>query len=262
MTTTQNLPTMLPSAQEFQMFQTIAKSAQASGLYQGDANKIFMVILAAHELGIPPVMALNKGLWNIQGSIEISARLMSGMIRRKGHLLTIRGDNISCSVIGKRCDTGEVHEEIFTIEMAKQAGLIRLNRDGSPGMWMKYPEDMLYNRALSRLARRLFADVIGTAYVEGEVREALNEKELAQVECVEITQPEEPKCEKITQEQLDTFLELAKQADDICIGNMCKYLESKWNVTRYAEMSPEAFDICMKGLTNNIEMNARKAVSA
>lgn len=39
------------------------------------------------------------------------------------------------------------------------------------GVWAKYPEDMIYARALSRLARRLFADVIGTAYVEGEIRE-------------------------------------------------------------------------------------------
>lgn len=253
---TENLPTMLPNAQEFQMFQTIAKSAQASGLYQGDSNKIFMVMLAARELGISPMLALNGGIWNIQGKIEISARLMNSMIRRGGNTLEIKSTATECTITGKRADTGQEHSETFTWAMAEKAGLIKSN------VWQKYPEDMLYNRCMSRIARRLFPDVIGTAYVEGEIREALNEKDLPQAECEEITQSVEPKCDKITQEQLDTFLELAKQADDICIGNMCKYLESKWNVTHYAEMTPEAFDICMKGLTNNIEMNARKAVSA
>ncbi len=80
---------LLPQAQEFQMYQTIARSAKASGLYGGDENKIFMVLLAARELGISPMLALNGGIWNIQGKIEISARLMNSMIRRAGHTMQI-----------------------------------------------------------------------------------------------------------------------------------------------------------------------------
>lgn len=64
---------------------------------------------------------------------------------------------------GKRCDNGDVAEASFTIEEAQRAGLA--NRD----VWKKYTQDMLYARAMSRLSRRLFPDVIGEAYVQGEL---------------------------------------------------------------------------------------------
>lgn len=176
---------LLPTQGEFAMFQTIARSAKASGLYGGDENKIFMVMLAARELGISPLLALNGGIWNIQGKIEISARLMCGMIRRAGHTMEIKGSNTECSIKGKRADNGDKHIEVFTIEMAKRAGLDKSN------VWQKYAEDMLYSRCMSRLARRLFPDVIGTAYVEGEIKDSkepiTKEPELQDVDCQDVT---------------------------------------------------------------------------
>jgi hypothetical protein len=169
MTDTQNLPaisnTLLPAAQEFQMFQTIANSAKKSGLYGGDEHKIFMVLLAARELGISPMLALNGGIWNIQGKIEISARLMNSMIRRAGHTMAIESTRNECIITGMRTDTKEIHTETFTMEMAERAGLANGNA------WKKFPEDMLFNRCMSRLARRLFPDVIGSAYVENEIKD-------------------------------------------------------------------------------------------
>lgn len=165
---TKNLPfkSHVPSAQEIQVLQTIARTASSSGLYAGVGNeqKILMILLAARELGIKPMMALNGGLWNIQGKIEISARLMNSMIRRAGHSIMIKEiNNQRCVLEGKRTDSGDSFIAQFTIEEAQRAGLT--SRD----VWRKYTEDMLYARAMSRLARRLFPDVIGTAYVEGEI---------------------------------------------------------------------------------------------
>lgn len=165
---TKNLPSknIIPSAQEIQILQTIAKTASSSGLYAGVGNeqKILMILLAAQELGIKPMMALNGGIWNIQGKIEISARLMNSMIRRAGHSIIIKEiNNQRCVLEGKRIDSGDHFIAQFTIEEAQRAGLT--GRD----VWRKYTEDMLYARAMSRLARRLFPDVIGMAYVEGEI---------------------------------------------------------------------------------------------
>jgi hypothetical protein len=124
-------------------------------------------LLAARELGIPPMQALNGGIWNIQGKIEISARLMNSMIRRAGHSISIKHcDATKCVMEGKRADNGDSFTAQFTIEDAAKAGLT------GRGPWKTYAEDMLYARAMSRLARRLFPDVIGTAYVEGEIRDA------------------------------------------------------------------------------------------
>lgn len=174
-----NAPTLktsyIPQESEFKILQVLAKNAAASGLYTdlGSEQKIFMVLLAASELGIPLMQAINGGIKNIQGKIEISPRLMSSMIRRSGHSIVVKHcDTSKCLLEGKRFDNGDTFTAQFTINDAEKAGLIRKNKDGSAGIWMKYAEDMLYARAMSRLARRLFPDVIGTAYVEGEIGDA------------------------------------------------------------------------------------------
>jgi hypothetical protein len=215
---TENLPAissgLLPTQLEFQMFQTIAKAAKSSALYGGDENKIFMILLAARELGIPPVMALNKGIWNIAGSTEISSRLMTAMIRRAGHKIIIAGDNLKCSVTGIRKDTGEEQTEIYTMAMAETARLSKKDN------WIKHPEDMLFNRALSRLARRLFADVIGTAYVEGEIRDSIDPDKLPPSSYEDVTM------QKQSIEQLKDINTPPRLDDDQVddVGNVIEYI--------------------------------------
>jgi len=159
---------LVPYSADFNVIKSIATTAHASGLYNtvGGEAKILMILLAAQDLGIKPTVALNGGIWNIQGKIEISARLMTAMIRQRGHSIKIKQcDANGCILVGQRLDNGDIIEASFSIQDAQKAGLA--GRD----VWKKYTEDMLYARCLSRLARRLFADVIGTAYVEGEIRE-------------------------------------------------------------------------------------------
>jgi hypothetical protein len=264
--------------QEFQMFQVIAKNAQDSGLYAGVGQqaKIFMILLAARELGIPPMLALNGGIWNIQGKIEISARLMSSLIRRAGHKLEIKSTDKFCTIRGIRKDTGEDHEETFTWAMAEKAGLTQGN------VWKKYPEDMLYNRCISRIGRRLFADVIGTAYVEGELS-GTNEKPLQQADCEEVSQKAPIKCEKIehieqktcekithkaeepiqmpriTEEELQNFLNLKTQIDEKCKDNMERYLKT-FNIdnNNLNTMQTGLYQSCVIAMKNNISLNKEK----
>lgn len=258
---TDNLPSLLPNQQEFNMFQVIAKNAQGSGLYAGvgGESKIFMVLLAARELGISPMLALNGGIWNISGRIEISARLMNSMIRRGGHTMKIVSTSTECSITGKRSDTGEEHTEIFTIAMAERAGL------ASGNVWKKYPEDMLYNRCMSRLARRLFPDVIGTAYVEGEIKEAKDVERLEQVDCEDVTKPNmPPKLHSIEQqideieevcmdeESLNILLDTLKQVDAECSANFYKWLSSKYASEDPKDLPQNMFDAVMRGFSNNL----------
>src|SRR6185437_10627464 len=134
----ENKEVMIPSPNEFQILETVSRRAAASGLYDGvgNENKIFMVLLAAREMGFPPMSALNGGIWNINGKIEISARLMSSMIRRAGHSMAVKECNASqCIIEGKRCDNGDAFTATFTIQEATKAGLT--NRD----VWKKWTED-------------------------------------------------------------------------------------------------------------------------
>lgn len=158
---------LVPVEHEMQVYQTMAKSAVESKFYGkfGSTAAVMSIMLSARELGISPMAALNGGLNLIQGKVEISARMMNALIRRAGHSVTTeKCTTTECVLKGKRSDTKDQDTASFSMEEAKMAGLIK------PGSgWQKFPTDMLYARALSRLARRLFPDIIGCCYVEGEI---------------------------------------------------------------------------------------------
>lgn len=158
----------VPSDHEMMVYTTMAKQAVESKMYRGVGEQagVMMIMLAARELGVPAMQALNGGLNIIQGKVEISARMMSALIRKAGHQIAVKhNDDNSCILVGKRSDSGETQTVSFTVEEAQKAGLVKAG-----GGWIKWPKDMCFARALSRLSRQLFSDVIGIGYVEGEIR--------------------------------------------------------------------------------------------
>lgn len=164
-----NSPSQIPSSHEMMVYSTMAKQAVASKMYKGigDENGVMMIILAAREMGLPAMACLNGGLNIINGKVEISARMMSGMIRRAGHSITIeRSDDEICILSGRRNDNGDTAKASFSIDDAKRAKIWK-----AEGGWGKWPKDMCFARALSRLGRQLFSDVIGIGYVEGELQD-------------------------------------------------------------------------------------------
>lgn len=171
LTVIQNAPTSLPSEHEMMVYHTVAEHAVTSKMYSSnlrDKSAVMMIMLAARELGVPPMQSLNGGLNIIQGKVEISARMMSALIRKSGHKFTIKeSSDRYCELVGTRSDTGESQSASFSFEEAQKAGLVKPS-----GGWVKWPKDMCFARALSRLARQLFSDVIGIGYVEGEIRES------------------------------------------------------------------------------------------
>jgi hypothetical protein len=213
----------LPTESEFHVFQTVARNAAASGLYAGVGNeqKILMVLLAARELNVPPLMALNGGLWNIQGKIEISARLLNSMIRKAGHSIIMKHcDSTKCVLEGKRIDNGDIFISQFTEEEAKRAGLMARSN------WKNFTEDMLFARALSRLARRLFPDVIGIAYVEGEIRDAVKEKADIETIKVEVEDPIE------IENKLNEFLQEFPEEEREMMREYLKQYASHWKKSK------------------------------
>jgi len=129
-------------------------------------ESVFLIVENALSLGLDPRKALNGGLYVVNGKIEMSGRLMAELIRKAGHSIrTEENSNQKCTLVGKRADNGDEEKASFSIDEAKKAGIYR-------NTWEKFPEDMLYWRALSRLARRLFSDVIGGCYIQGELRDS------------------------------------------------------------------------------------------
>ena len=133
---------------------------------------VFAIVEKARSLGINPMEALNGGFYFVQGKVEMSAQMMNSLVRQARHSITKdrRSDDTVCILHGKRADTGDTWTESFSIEEAKRAGVYKAG-----GPWQKYPRDMLFARALSRLARQLFPDVVKGCYVEGELSAPLVE---------------------------------------------------------------------------------------
>lgn len=186
------MPTV-PSEHEMMVYQTMALQAVESNMYKGIGGKagVMMIMLGARELGIPPMQALNGGLNIINGKVEVSARMMGALIRRAGHQFTVKDStDEQCTIVGKRGDTGETQEASFSLAEAQRAGLIKPG-----GGWSKFPKDMCFARALSRLARQLFSDVIGIGYVEGEIGHS------------------EPKLMTIQPIEVDPAIEIQKEED-------------------------------------------------
>ncbi len=128
---------------------------------------VFAVVEKARSLGVEPMAALNGGMYYFKGKVEMSAAMMNQLIRGGKHSITKdrKSNDTICILHGKRADNGDTWTEAFSIAEAERAGIY-------VGVWLKYPRDMLFARALSRLARQLFPDVIQGCYVVGEISDA------------------------------------------------------------------------------------------
>jgi hypothetical protein len=140
---------------------------------------IFAIVAKARSLAIDPLDAINGGLYCVQGKVEMSSQMMNQLIRQAGHSITkdTKSDDSVCILHGKRADTGDTWTESFSIADARRAGIFK-----EGGSWTKYPRDMLFARALSRLARQLFPDVIKGCYVEGEIAQSIESQNLQVVQ--------------------------------------------------------------------------------
>lgn len=155
---------LTPSKNELEVLQTVATQCAQSGFYKriGGVPQLIAIALTARELGLPLMASINGGINIIEGRPEISARMLNALILRAGGKIQIKKlDDSGCWLVGVRGD--QIMEASFTWYDAVKAGL------SGKKNWVTYRQDMLWSRAISRLSRRLWADLIGAAYVEGEI---------------------------------------------------------------------------------------------
>lgn len=128
---------------------------------------IFAIVQKAKSLNVSLLDALNGGLYFVQGKVEMSAQMMTQLIRRAGHSIIKdpKSNDEICILHGKRKDNGDTWTESFSMKDAERAGLTK-----NP-TWKSYPRDMMFNRTLSRLGKQLFGDVIKGCPIEKEIEE-------------------------------------------------------------------------------------------
>ncbi len=232
------------------------------------AEGLLAILMVADALGVDKRLALNGGLYLAKsGCIEMRAATMALLIRKNGHSVVKdpKSDNKICILHGKRADNGDTWIASFSVQEAINAGLIN-NYDNA---WKKYPADMLYNRALSRLARQLFPDVIGNCYVEGEISQApkLDEKvnRNVTVNFEEAETIEEPtsKFDEMAQDLWLMFLEKNPGIASTYPPEMPAYLEYVQNfmkntdIRKHFEEWSKIYDRFLKGMAKWYEMEGQ-----
>ena len=206
---------------------------------------IFAIVEKAKSIGISPLSALNGSLYYVQGKVEMTASMMNQLIRMHRHSITKdkKSDDIICILHGKRADNGDTWVESFSIEDAKRAGIYR-------NQWLKYPKDMLFARALSRLARQLFPDLVHGCYVQGEISDA-----------PPLNAPLDPSNE-LAEEELEIITDEQYQALENALGdnlnlrqNILNFLKHRWGIETLQKMPVEIYDYTMNRAVqkNNVE---------
>lgn len=153
----------------FTMCKVLAKSDLVPRSYRGKPENIFLAYIAGQPFGWEVTMSM-RSFHIIEGQPTLKPEIQVALVRQAGHSVTVKASSVEAVVlVGRRCDTGDVAEVSYTIDDAKRAGLV------GKGNWKTYPEDMLFARAVSRLNRRLFQDVLlGCAYVPEELGAVVN----------------------------------------------------------------------------------------
>jgi hypothetical protein len=133
---------------------------------RGNLPAILACVATGRALGIADMTAL-RSIHIIDGKATFSAELMVMLARQRGHSIQGEVSEGSATVTGKRADNGDTMVVTWTLAMADRAGLVNKQN------WKKYPEAMLWARAVSQLCRELFADCFaGATYTPEELGEA------------------------------------------------------------------------------------------
>jgi hypothetical protein len=128
-------------------------------------GQIAAVILAGHELGIPPMAAI-RGIKLVKGNVTLDAALQLGCIVRSGAKFAWihdGSDGVAEAVFERPGQDPYVSR--YTTEMAKRAGL-----DGDN--WRKHPAAMLRARVVTAAGKAYFPDVLAGVYLPDELEDS------------------------------------------------------------------------------------------
>lgn len=143
----------------------LAESTIVPRDYQRSPGNVVAAALMGRAFGWDAMTSMRM-VTVIQGTASLKPEAQLALIRQRGHSVRIEqhADGKGVTVHGQRRDTGDTASATFTLADAERAGLLR------NGTWKAYPLDMCQWRAISRLSRQLFGDVVlGAGYSPEEI---------------------------------------------------------------------------------------------
>ena len=191
----------------------LAKSDLCPKSFGQNPANVFAAIMMGAEIGVGPMQAM-ANIAVVNGRASMWGELVSGLIwgssvcEKLEDNVSGKGETLAVTITAKRKGAAE-YSYTYTWEDAKVAGLT------SKDTYQKYPKDMLYWKALGRVSKRLFPDVLkGIAIREiaddGDLKEEF--PGAVEVEAVPAQAAEAPAAAPAPVEP--TVEELAKKAEE------------------------------------------------
>lgn len=239
-----------PKIENLRSFARMAAESKQYG--QLTEASLLNLMLTAKDMGISPMKAINGAFHVVNGRVCMSTVLMADRIRKAGHSIKIiEMTSKQCVIIAQRKDNGDSLKFEYTMQDADTAGLL-----GSP-TWKKYPKTMLYNRAMSGVARILFPDVIGNCYSEEERFDiqdiAAEERPLEDPEeDITIEMEAQDKQVALTKEQCAELEMYLKEDPEVLPKILAKH-----NISDVKDLAPEKFLAAINFLRNRKEERSR-----
>jgi len=143
-------------------FQQVAKLFQASGMFSDAKSEAqcFVKIMAGAELGIPPFTAMNA-FHVIQGKPVMSANTIAARLKASGRYNYVITEKTAARCSIDFYENGKkVYTETWDTQRAQKAGVKNMDR---------FPDAMLFARAITAGARAVAPDVVGQFYTPDEM---------------------------------------------------------------------------------------------
>lgn len=140
-----------------------------------------VAIMAGAKWGLDAISSL-QNIFIVHGTPSTFAKVMKAVTIANGHKIwTVESSATKVVVRGKRSDSDEIEESIWTIEKAKDAGYFTNSK------YRTEPENMLWARATAECSRRTAPDaLLGMPYS----KEELADVELMRVASERVDNPE------------------------------------------------------------------------
>jgi hypothetical protein len=144
--------------------QRLSDSAFVPQQFRGKPVETTAAILAGLEVGLSPMQAI-RSFDIIQGTAAPRAITLRALVQSQGHeMILVESSPTRCKMKGRRRDSSEWQNVTWTIERARDLGLV--GKDN----WKKQPAAMLVARATSELARLIASDaILGIGYSVEEI---------------------------------------------------------------------------------------------
>lgn len=163
---------------KLQYAQELANSGLLPAAFRRQPGNVLYAVEYGEMLGLPPMAAIT-GIHVIEGKPTASAGLISGLIRRAGHKLRVKGNAqwATCQII-RSDDPDYVFEVTWTLRKGKdghpsaeEAGLL------GKTVWKNYPASMLKSRAITQCARDACEEALyGLHYTAEELGAEVDEE--------------------------------------------------------------------------------------